>query len=361
MAAPPPSLGASPPSPGAAVPATPARTPAARTRSARASRNGSHAAAPPRPGPFLKWAGGKGQLLPELLRRVPTGVGGYYEPMVGGGALFFALVGDEERRPGRAVLNDANVDLISAYRAVRDLVEPLIERLEGYADAYLDADAEERARLYYEVRAQQLDDELERAARLLFLNRTCFNGLYRVNRAGRFNVPHGRYARPRILDGEALRAASRALADVELLDGDVAEACAGAGPGDFVYLDPPFSPLSPTSSFTDYTAGGFGRVDHLRLRWLIDDLTERGTYVMLSNSPADWVRAAYESARYPVAPPAGDGPPAAGAPAAYAHHRIEEVQARRMINSRGDRRSAIGELIVTNPPLVEALHRGSAS
>ncbi len=363
MAAPPPSPGAPPPSPGAAAPATDQRAPAAGTRGARASRNGTRAAAPPRPGPFLKWAGGKGQLLPELLRRVPSGVGGYYEPMVGGGALFFALAGDEERRPRHAVLNDANADLMAAYRAVRDLVEPLIGRLEGYARAYLDADAEERARLYYEVREREPKSKLERAARLIFLNRTCFNGLYRVNRTGRFNVPHGRYARPRIVDAEALRAASRALAEVELRDDDVEQACAGAGPGDLVYLDPPFVPLSATSSFTDYTAGSFGPADQLRLRWLIDDLTERGACVMLSNSPTDWVRAAYETARYRVTPAAGEGSPGAGGPAraAHAHHRIEEVQARRMINSRGDRRSAITELIVTNPPLVEALDRGSAS
>ncbi len=175
-----------------------------------------------------------------------------------------------------------------------------------------------------------------------------------MNRAGRFNVPHGRYARPRILDAEALRAASRALADVELRTGDVAEACADAGRGDLVYLDPPFFPLSATSSFTDYTAGSFSPADQRRLRWLIDDLTERGVGVMLSNSPADWVRAAYETARYPIAS-SGDGE------VTYALHRIEEVPARRMINSRGDRRSAIPELIVTNPPLLEALRHAAAS
>ncbi len=333
-----------------------------RTRGARAVRNGTLATASSRPSPFLKWAGGKGQLLPELLRRVPPDVSGYYEPMVGGGALFFALSRDDDRRPRTAVLNDANADLIVAYRVVRDLVEPLIGLLEGYADTYLNADTEERARIYYEMRAREPDGEEESAARLLFLNRTCFNGLFRVNRAGRFNVPHGRYARPRILDAEALRAASHALADVELRCGDVVDACAGAGDGDFVYLDPPFVPISVTSSFTDYTAGSFGVSDQLRLRWLIDDLTERGAYVMLSNSPADWVRAAYETARYPATASAEEKPLEADSPAddTHTHHLIEEVQARRMINSRGDRRSAVTELIVTNPPLVEALHHGSA-
>ena len=367
MAAPPPSPGASPPSPGAAVPAERERAPAVTDR---ASRNGSHPATPstgsaaaPKPGPFLKWAGGKGQLLPELLRRVPQQLDGYYEPMVGGGALFFALAGDEENRPRPAVLNDANADLVSAYTVVRDRVEALIGCLEEYGSTYLAADAEERARLYYEVRAAEPDGDVERAARLLFLNRTCFNGLYRVNRAGRFNVPHGRYARPRILAAEALRAASRALADVELRTGDVVDACAGAGRGDLVYLDPPFFPLSATSSFTDYTAGSFGPADQARLRWLVDDLTERGACVMLSNSPHPWVLGAYESARYRLVEGRGGGATAAGEPSAatYSHHRIEEVPARRMINSRGDRRSAIIELIVTNPPLVEAIERGSAS
>jgi len=366
MAELPPGPGAAPP--GAAAPAEHARATDTGGRDASPSRNGSHPVTPspegaasprPKPGPFLKWAGGKGQLLPELLRRVPPDIDGYYEPMVGGGALFFALAGDEERRPRRAVLNDANADLVTAYTVVRDLVEPLIGRLEGYARAYLDADAEERARLYYEVRAAEPDGDIERAARLLFLNRTCFNGLYRVNRAGRFNVPHGRYARPRILDADALRAASAALADVELRCGDVADACARAGRGDLVYLDPPFVPLSATSSFTDYTKGSFGLADQRRLRWLIDDLTERGACVMLSNSPAEWVRAAYETARFAVTPPAGDGSP--GLDATYVHHRIDEVQARRMINSRGDRRSAITELIVMNPPLLDAIERGSAS
>ena len=333
-----------------------------RTRGARAARNGTLATASSRPSPFLKWAGGKGQLLPELLRRVPPDVGRYYEPMIGGGALFFALSGDEVRRPQAAVLNDANDDLMAAYRVVRDLVEPLIVLLGGYESTYLNADAEERARIYYEMRAREPDGEEERAARLLFLNRTCFNGLFRVNRAGRFNVPHGRYARPRILDAEALRAASHALTDVELRCGDVVDACEGAGHGDFVYLDPPFVPISATSSFTDYTAGSFGVSDQLRLRWLIDDLTERGACVMLSNSPVDWVRAAYETARYPATAPAGAKPLGADRTAgdAHTHHLIEEVQARRMINSRGDRRSAVTELIVINPPLVEALHHGSA-
>ncbi len=329
---------------------TPDRAPApgAAAASARGSGVASNGAGPaPPPRPFLKWAGGKGQLRGELLRRVPVDIGAYFEPMVGGGALFFALAGGDERRLARAVLNDANSDLMAAYRVVRDGVEPLVRRLETYAREYLGRDDEGRERYYYEVRAQEPAGEVERAARMLFLNRTCYNGLYRVNRAGRFNVPHGRYVRPRILDADALRSASRALARVDLRSVDVADAVADAEAGDFVYIDPPFVPRSKTSSFTDYTTGRFGTRAQLELRWLIDELTERGVLVMLSNSDAEWVRAAYETARYP----AGE---------TFAHHEIDRVPARRMINSRGDRRSPVDELVVMNPPLAEALSRGAA-
>ncbi len=354
MTAPPPGAGKSTPSPGTAAAAAGTQAP-----DARGARNATRAVLRPSLRPFLKWAGGKGQLRRELLSRVPAEIGCYFEPMVGGGALFFALAGSEDRLIGRVVLNDANEELMAAYGVVRNRVEPLIERLGAHACDYLQGDVEERDRYYYDVRASAPADELERAARMLFLNRTCYNGLYRVNRSGQFNVPHGRYARPRILDEEALRSASRALAEVELRSGDVADACADAEAGDFVYLDPPFFPLNPTSNFTDYTMARFGVAEQRQLRWLIDDLTERGVLVMLSNSDVDWVHAAYETARYAVGDSAGGRRGPAGAE--YAHHRIDSVPARRMINSRGDRRSAIAELVVMNPPLAEALERGAAS
>ena len=344
MTSPPSGAGGGQPARGAVPAGTPARGVVA---------NGTAPEPAPRPRPFLKWAGGKGQLLRELLDRTPAEMGAYFEPMVGGGALFFALAGSNERRLDRTVLNDANAELMAAYRVVRDRVDPLIRCLEVHAREYLEQDDEGRDRYYYDVRAAEPSDVVERAARMLFLNRTCYNGLYRVNRAGRFNVPHGRYARPRILAADALRSASRALAQVDLRSLDVADAVADAQAGDFVYIDPPFFPLSPTSSFTDYTTGRFGEAEQLQLRWLIDDLTERGVLVMLSNSDADWVRAAYVTARYGVADRTGG--PARGAAPERAHHVIDFVPARRMINSRGDRRSAIRELIVINPPLAEAL------
>ena len=287
--------------------------------------------------PFLKWAGGKTQILDELVARSPARIDTYYEPFLGGGALFFRLAADPERRPRRAVLNDLNRELVTGFRAVRDDVEQLIGRLGELERAYLELDTDGRNDRYYEVREQYRElvaadsaADLDLAALLIFLNKTCFNGLYRVNRSGQFNVPHGRYARPRILDEPGLRAASDALATAELRSVDFEEACEGAGPGDFVYLDPPFYPLSETSSFTAYTGKDFDRDDQLRLKWRMDALREREVPVLLSNSPHAWVVGLYEGSRYV----------------------IERIPARRMINSRGNGRGPIDELAVTSyaPP-----------
>ena len=282
--------------------------------------------------PFLKWAGGKQQLLPSLTAAAPPHFGRYIEPFLGGGALFFALThrGDLSPRGRRALLADLNAELITAYTAVRDDLPALVARLKASERAYLEADSEARAALFYRVREETPASPLEVAARLIFLNKTCFNGLYRVNRSGRFNVPHGRYARPRILDVAALEAASAALQGVELRDADFEAACAGASSGDFVYLDPPFHPLSPTSSFTAYTQANFGRDDQLRLKWLLDDLTARGVLVMLSNSPHPWLEGLYEADR--------------------GRYHLARVPARRAINARGSGRGAIDELLVTNYP-----------
>lgn len=295
--------------------------------------------------PFLKWAGGKTQLLPELLARCPASIGTYFEPFVGAGALFFALVGDAARAPRRAVLADANAELMAAYAVVRDAPEALAERLAALEARYLGEDAAGRERVYYEVRAEAphalrmtKGAALDVAARLIFLNKTCFNGLYRVNQRGEFNVPHGRYRAPRIADRETLCAASRALAGVELRTLDFAEACDDARPGDFVYFDPPFHPLSATSSFTQYTQHAFGRAEQLRLKQCIDALTTRGVAVLLSNSADPWLRGGYD----------------------FAGYHTEVVSARRAINSRGDRRGAIGELLVTNAVACRAASGGAA-
>ena len=202
--------------------------------------------------PFVKWAGGKTQLLAELLAAAPAQIETYYEPFLGGGALFFAL--QAQGRFKRAVLSDSNEELINAYIHVRDHVEQLIHALRVHERKYRSREAEARAEYFYTIRGKRLTCDLGGAANLIFLNKTCFNGLYRVNSSGGFNVPHGRYANPMICDEQNLRAASEALSTVELRVGDFAEAAAEAGTGDFVYFDPPYVPLSTTANFTSYTS-----------------------------------------------------------------------------------------------------------
>ncbi len=285
--------------------------------------------------PFLKWAGGKSQILDPLVAHSPREFGAYHEPFVGGGAMFFGLRARSAPVPRGATLNDLNADLVTTYRMVRDEVEALVEALHRLAATYLGDDAEARSAFYYEQRARTPNDDVDRAARFIFLNKTCFNGLHRVNRRGEFNVPHGRYSNPRILDESGLRDASQALGGVELTCLDFAEALQAPQAGDFVYIDPPFEPLSKTSSFTGYTQGAFGREQQQRLKWCVDDLTARGVHVMLSNSPHDYIRGLYSADRGPLS---------------GLRYRIDSTPARRAINSRGDGRGAIDELIVMNYP-----------
>ncbi len=244
----------------------------------------------PRPRPFLKWVGGKRQLLPALAPHVPVRFGRYHEPFLGGGALFFHL------RPGRAVLSDTNTRLIRTWRGVRDAVEDVIGHLSAWPH--------DRA-FFQELRAAPIDErtDAEVAAWFIYLNRTGFNGLYRVNRKNVFNVPFGAYANPTICDAELLRAASIALADTELHVEDFGAVLDRAERGDFVYFDPPYVPLSATSSFTSYTADGFGMAEQARLRDTARALKERGVHVLLSNSSAPAVHELYEDGftRTPVA------------------------------------------------------------
>ena len=276
--------------------------------------------------PFVKWAGGKSRLVLEVVRAAPKAFGTYHEPFVGGGAVFFGLQAAGQLRA--AVLNDANPALIDAYTVVRDDVEALIRHLAELATAYLAEGAEDRARVFYEARALTGGSPVERAARLIFLNRTCYNGLFRVNQRGEFNVPHGRYENPRILDAAGLRACSAALQGVELRSGDFAEATELARPGDFVYLDPPYVPLSSTSYFTSYTKGAFGWPEQERLAAVFRELTERGVAAVLSNSADPRVEALYagfEQVRVPMS---------------------------RAINSVGSKRTPIDELLVSNVRLL---------
>jgi len=270
-------------------------------------------AAPARP--FLKWAGGKTQLLAELLARVPSSFGRYHEPFVGSGALFFAI------RAGarvKACLSDANGPLIEAYKAIRGDVDGVIAALGRHRNT------ETR---FYRVRALDPAElpPAERAARLIYLNRTCFNGLYRENRSGRFNVPFGRYVRPRICNEANLRAVAHALRGVSIAQRGYATALRVAKPGDFVYFDPPYQPVSATASFTAYDRGGFGEADQRRLAEVFAELGSRGVRVMLSNSDTPLVREL------------------------YAAFRVDRVWAARAINSRGDRRGKVPEVIVVAP------------
>ena len=282
--------------------------------------------------PFLKWVGGKRQLLRELLPRVPARLDSYYEPFLGGGALFFRLAADPELRPRHAVLSDLNPALIATYRAVRDQPDALIAALEEVARDYLEREDAERKLRYYAMRERFRAlgaagaGDLEIATHLLFLNRTGYGGLFRLNSRGQFNVPFGNYPAPRILDRAGLRAAAAALRNVELRCADFQDACAGAGPDSFVYGDPPYG-RGASPSFTAYTSTGFNRDDQLRLKCCLDALVARGARVLLSNSAHPWVQALY-----------GDGT-----------YLVEQVAARRAINSRVDRRGPIQELLVSAP------------
>lgn len=273
--------------------------------------------------PFIKWAGGKTQLLPDLLRHVPQRFGRYHEPFIGSAALFFALHSGA-RLGGGTVLSDSNTDLIGVYRAVRDDVEPLIAALREHSVHAGDRD------YYYEIRAWDRHPDwarrssLERAARMIFLNKTCFNGLHRVNRSGHFNVPFGRYDHPTVCDEPNLRAASGALQGVELLVTDFESVLERVVPGDLVYFDPPYLPISTTSSFTAYTRDSFGPTQHRRLAFVFAALAERGCYTLLSNSSNPLVAELYSD--FPMS----------------------EVAARRAINSVAARRGTIREVIVTN-------------
>jgi DNA adenine methylase len=276
------------------------------------------------PSPFVKWAGGKGQLLPQFQPYFPARFERYIEPFVGGGAVFFHLYNQDRLSEKEVVLIDHVEELINGYRVVQSQVEALIEELERHEPHKRDADYYYRVRAWDRHPAYGQRSDLERAARFLFLNRTCYNGLYRVNRKGQFNVPFGRHANPRVCNAGNLRAASRALQGVTLALGDFCRCLEWAGPGDLIYLDPPYHPLSDTSSFTSYTPSAFDVEDQRRLADLYRELDSRGCQVMLSNSCTPLIRELYQG---------------------YAQ---VEVQAIRAISSKGDGRGAIPELLVLN-------------
>jgi DNA adenine methylase len=267
------------------------------------------------PGPIVKWAGGKTRLLPELLGRLPAGYNRYHEPFLGGGALFFRL------GPEAARLSDTNADLINAYRAVQASADRVLGVLARHRTRHSETH-------YYATReawnSGEIAGAVERAAAFIYLNKTCYNGLYRVNSRGEFNVPMGRYTHPAIADEAGLHAAQRALRGAELVVAPFEHVLDDAAAGDLVYFDPPYDPLSATASFTSYTAGGFGPADQDRLAAVFRALDARGCAVVLSNHDTPLVRRL------------------------YAGYRIDRVLCARAINSRADSRGAVAEVIVRN-------------
>lgn len=262
--------------------------------------------------PFLKWVGGKTQLLPALSKYVPAHFDTYIEPFVGGGALFFEL------QPRKAVLSDSNPELINCYTIVRDRVDELITVLSSYQYSQ---------EFYYALRAEQPEDAVVRAARMIYLNRTCYNGLYRVNKQGQFNVPFGRYTNPVICDSERLRAASYALRNAEIQCADYQETLQRyAKPGDFVYIDPPYHPVSKYSDFKRYTAEFFYADDQRALAKIAKELAQCGCYILISNSFCDFITDIYSGCE------------------------IIEVSAKRNINKDPQKRGEVKEVLVVCKP-----------
>jgi DNA adenine methylase len=268
--------------------------------------------------PVVKWVGGKRQLLPEIQKYIPKTITTYYEPFLGGGAVLF------NTQPPKAIVNDINEELINLYIVVRDNADELIEDLKKYKN---DADS------FYNVR--ELDRKIDiyskltnvqRASRIHYLNKTCFNGLFRVNMAGQFNSPFGSYKNPNIVNDVTIRAVSKYLNDakIELRCGDYEESLRGIKKGAFVYFDPPYDPISDSSSFTGYSRGGFDRNEQIRLKMVCDKLDAKGIKFLLSNSSTDFITDLYEG------------------------YTIETIQAKRSINSKGDERGEVDEVLVRN-------------
>ncbi|MDQ2647312.1 MAG: DNA adenine methylase [Myxococcota bacterium] len=264
--------------------------------------------------PVLKWAGGKRQIVKQILELLPTKISTYYEPFVGGGAVFFALY--NERRFERAVIGDKNPELVNVYQALKHDVSGVIRALKKLKERH----SEEH---YYAVRGKIPSSDTARAARVLYLNKTGFNGLYRVNRSGHFNVPFGRYDQPKIVNEPRLRAAADALANVEIVNEDFEVIAKDARAGDAVYFDPPYLPISATSAFTEYFADPFGIDAHKRLAKAFDALSRKGVAAVLSNSDTPVTRGLFEK------------------------HQLQIVSVRRAINSVATRRGGVGEILVT--------------
>ena len=267
--------------------------------------------------PVIKWAGGKSSLMPSMMPRFPSRFSRYFEPFLGGGAVFLSL-----DAPVRSFVNDRNPEIYLLYLVIRDQSPALMKLLDRYSLQY----SEE---FYYRLRAQRPRDPVRRAARTLFLNKTGYNGLFRLNSRGGFNVPFGKRVRcPRLYDAQNLALVANRLRKARLTNWDFEKVIARAGKGDFVYCDPPYEPLSPTSSFNSYCAGGFSRVEQARLKAACEAAALRGAYIAVSNSTAPFILELYRG------------------------WQIHKILARRSINSKGGSRGAIHEMlaILDGPP-----------
>jgi DNA adenine methylase len=271
--------------------------------------------------PFLKWVGGKGQLLKQYRAYFPQQFDTYYEPFLGGGAVFFFLSGHPSIPLHRAHLTDINPELVNVYQCVQQQVDAVIARLSDHRRCH-------SPDYYYQVRRTEATSPIERAARLIYLNKTCFNGLYRENSKGQFNVPMGRYKNPSIFDPAVLHAASQALQRATIARHSFDHVLELAqSPRDFVYFDPPYYPISATSNFTGYTRRSFGEAEHLRLFETFQILAERGVQVMLSNSDCPFVRDLYSQCD---------------------RAQLHTISAARLVNCNAQRRGKITELLITS-------------
>jgi DNA adenine methylase len=275
------------------------------------------------PKPFIKWAGGKRQLIPELLEHIPKSFNNYFEPFLGGGALFFELYNLGILKGKKVYLSDINEELINAYKVIRDYPNELIKLLKEFK-------AKHNKEFYYQIR--ELDrnenyknlDTITKAARFIYLNKTCFNGLYRVNKKGFFNVPMGKYKDPKIVDEENIRAVSYALKDVILKTCDYKESLKFTNENDFIYLDPPYYPLTDTANFTSYSQNNFLENEQIELFETFKNLNNKNCYILESNSDTEFIKNLYKE------------------------FYVKEVFANRAINSKATKRGKITELLIRN-------------
>lgn len=289
--------------------------------------------------PFVKWVGGKSQLVDEIEKLLPTAeemvLTKYAEPMVGGGALFFSILSKYDFE--ELYISDINAELINAYQAVKNDIENLIAKLNEMQMLFLPMDENGRKYFYYTVRERfnsttlTEDTATEKAAQFIFLNKTCFNGLYRVNRKGQFNVPMGAYKNPTICDDENLRNIHEALQNVTIVCGDYSLSKSFIDRDTFVYLDPPYRPISETSAFTAYNTDAFDDNEQIRLAKFIDEINLSGAKIVLSNSDPKNVN---EDDNF--------------FDDLYKNYKINRVEASRAINSKGDKRGKINELLICN-------------